>query len=49
MNLLNRLSESVKFVHEVGPAAHSVMEEHVSAHTTLVNAWKKIWSLVSKT
>jgi len=50
MNLLNRLSESVKFVHEMGPAAaDSVMEGHVSAHKTLINAWKNIWSFVSKT
>ncbi|WVZ01202.1 hypothetical protein V8G54_027271 [Vigna mungo] len=49
MNLLNRLSESVKFVHEVGPAADGVMEGHVSAHKTLIKAWKKIWSFVSKT
>ncbi|CAJ1958017.1 unnamed protein product [Sphenostylis stenocarpa] len=49
MNLLNRLSESVKFVHEVGPAADRIMEGHFSAHTTLINSLKRIWSFASKT
>ncbi|KAG4923730.1 hypothetical protein JHK82_049604 [Glycine max] len=50
-NLLNRLSKSVKFVHEVGPTAERIMEGgHFSAHTrTLISSWKKIWSYVSKT
>ncbi|KAG4388014.1 hypothetical protein AAZX31_09G081800 [Glycine max] len=50
-NLLNRLSESVKFVQEMGPTAERIMEGgHFSAHTrTLISSWKKIWSYVSKT
>ncbi|KAH1241573.1 Endoplasmic reticulum oxidoreductin-1 [Glycine max] len=33
-NLLNRLSESFKFVHEVGPTVERIMEGgHFSAHT----------------
>ncbi|KAK7301527.1 hypothetical protein RJT34_12393 [Clitoria ternatea] len=48
MNLLNRISESVKFVHEMGPTAERIMEGHLSAHTTLIITWKKIWSYVLK-
>lgn len=48
INLLNRLSESVKFVHEVGPTAERIMEGPVSAPTTLISSWRKFWSYVSK-
>lgn len=47
MNLLNRLSESVKFVHEMGPTAERIVEGHGSAHS-LISFWKRIWSYVSK-
>ncbi|KAH1215130.1 Endoplasmic reticulum oxidoreductin-2 [Glycine max] len=50
-NLLNRLLESIKFSHKVGPTAERNIEgRHFSAHTrTLISSWKKIWSYVSKT
>ncbi|XP_028804553.1 endoplasmic reticulum oxidoreductin-2-like [Neltuma alba] len=47
MNLLNRLSESVKFVHEMGPAAERIVEGHVSTHS-LISSWNKIWSSIVK-
>ncbi|XP_054779488.1 endoplasmic reticulum oxidoreductin-1-like [Prosopis cineraria] len=47
MNLLNRLSESVKFVHEMGPTAERIFEGHLSAHG-LISSWKRIWSYVVK-
>ncbi|RWW34471.1 hypothetical protein BHE74_00030027 [Ensete ventricosum] len=33
-NLLNRLSESVKFVHEKGPYAERIMEKKISSYTS---------------
>jgi ERO1-like protein alpha len=34
MNLLNRLSESVKFVHEMGPTAERITKGHFFGHTS---------------
>ncbi|KAL2330850.1 hypothetical protein Fmac_018431 [Flemingia macrophylla] len=48
-NLINRLSESVKFDHEMGPTAERITEEHGSAHIALINSWKRVWSYVSRT
>ncbi|KAI4300046.1 hypothetical protein L6164_033464 [Bauhinia variegata] len=48
MNLLNRLSESVRFVNEMGPTAERIAGGHVSARTTLIRSWHRIWSLLSK-
>ena len=47
MNLLNRLSESVKFVQEIGPTAERIVEGRVSAYS-LISSWKRIWSYVAK-
>ena len=48
MNLLNRLSESVKFVHEMGPTAERIIERQFYAHATLIRSLKGIWSSVLK-
>ncbi|TKY48562.1 Endoplasmic reticulum oxidoreductin-2 [Spatholobus suberectus] len=47
-NLLNRLSESVKFVQKVGPTAVRIMGGRLSAHTTLISSWKKIGPMYLK-
>ncbi|OIV97284.1 hypothetical protein TanjilG_07036 [Lupinus angustifolius] len=49
MNLLNRLSESVKFVREIGPTAERTIEGHPSSYNTLIRSWKRILSYVLKT
>jgi ERO1-like protein alpha len=49
MNLLNRLSESVKFIHEMGPTAERIMEGHLFGHTKLIRPLKKIWSSILQT
>lgn len=50
MNLLNRLSESVKFVHEMGPTAERLTEGHLFGRTkVLVSSLKKIWSRILQT
>ncbi|XP_060975014.1 endoplasmic reticulum oxidoreductin-1 isoform X1 [Cannabis sativa] len=43
MNLLNRLSESVKFVHEVGTSAEITMKGQISAPTTPNCPLQRIW------
>ncbi|KAK9132572.1 hypothetical protein Scep_012100 [Stephania cephalantha] len=42
-NLLNRLSESVRFVHEMGPAAERIMEVSTNSPTGQLHMWKKLW------
>nr|AFK34354.1 unknown [Medicago truncatula] len=49
MNFLNRLSESVKFVHEMGPTAERITEEHFFGHTKLISSLRKIWSRILQT
>ncbi|AES65781.1 putative thiol oxidase [Medicago truncatula] len=49
MNLLNRLSESVKFVHEMGPTAERITEGHLFGHTKLISSLRKIWSRILQT
>lgn len=50
MNLLNRLSESVKFVHEMGPTAERLTEGHLFGRTkVLISSLKKIWSRILQT
>ncbi|XP_038721428.1 endoplasmic reticulum oxidoreductin-1-like isoform X1 [Tripterygium wilfordii] len=41
-NLLNRLSESIKFVHEKGPTA----EGQTSSPTNQISLWKRIWTSI---
>ncbi|XP_010275885.1 PREDICTED: endoplasmic reticulum oxidoreductin-1-like [Nelumbo nucifera] len=48
VNLLNRLSESVKFAHEMGPAAEKIMEGQVSAPSTPSSTWQRIVAFVHK-
>ncbi|KAJ4726581.1 Endoplasmic reticulum oxidoreductin-1 [Melia azedarach] len=43
VNLLNRLSESVKFVHEMGPSIEKIMEKQISDPSALkFSLWKRI-------
>ncbi|XP_004511502.1 endoplasmic reticulum oxidoreductin-2-like isoform X2 [Cicer arietinum] len=49
MNLLNRLSESVKFVHEMGPTAERISEGHIFGHTKLIRSLKKFWFSILQT
>ncbi|KAA8514902.1 hypothetical protein F0562_018081 [Nyssa sinensis] len=44
MNLLNRLSESVKFVHEMGPSVETIMEGQISATTNQISPWQRMWA-----
>ena len=44
MNLLNRLSESVKIANEMGPAAERIVE----GSPTLISSLKKVWSQLLK-
>lgn len=46
LNLLNRLSESVKFVYEMGPTAEMVMEGRISSPTGPSNLWQRMWASV---
>ncbi|KAE9608235.1 putative thiol oxidase [Lupinus albus] len=46
MNLLNRLSESVELVREIGPTAERIIEGHPSRYNTLIKSWKRILSYV---
>ncbi|KAF8408847.1 hypothetical protein HHK36_004916 [Tetracentron sinense] len=48
VNLLNRLSESVKLIHEMGPSVEKIMEGQVSAPTAQSNTWQRIWGLCSR-
>ncbi|XWS18663.1 hypothetical protein CRYUN_Cryun32bG0064000 [Craigia yunnanensis] len=48
INLLNRLSESVKFVHEMGPADENLIEGKVSS-TRLNSLVQSIWASIVKT
>ncbi|OMO65769.1 Endoplasmic reticulum oxidoreductin 1 [Corchorus olitorius] len=48
INLLNRLSESVKFVHEMGPAAERIGEGKISSPAGLDNPVQKIWESIVK-
>lgn len=42
MNILNRLSESVKLVHEMGPAAEKVVEGQNSSPTAFSRLLEKM-------
>ncbi|KAF5186159.1 Endoplasmic reticulum oxidoreductin [Thalictrum thalictroides] len=46
LNLLNRLSESIKFVHEMGPAVEMTMNDGVSTLGGYSSIWKHLLSLV---
>lgn len=48
-NLLNRLSESVKFVHEMGVMAEKAETEEKSVYTNKIDSWLSYWkSMVTK-
>ncbi|XP_059437855.1 endoplasmic reticulum oxidoreductin-1-like isoform X1 [Corylus avellana] len=49
MNLLNRLSESVRFVHEMGPSVERIMEGQISSLSAPNNIWQRILSFIVKT
>ncbi|EOY27644.1 hypothetical protein QUC31_012614 [Theobroma cacao] len=49
MNLLNRLSESVKFVHEMGHAAEKLIEGKISSPTGPNSLVHRIWASIVKT
>ena len=44
INLLNRLSESIKFIHEMGPAVEAVTHGQISAGSAEACRWKRFWS-----
>ncbi|XP_022146611.1 endoplasmic reticulum oxidoreductin-1-like [Momordica charantia] len=46
VNLLNRLSESVKFVHEVGPSVETTMEQQNDAPTTESCPFHRMWASI---
>lgn len=46
MNLLNRLSESVKFVHEVGPSVETTMEGQIAAPATEGCPLHRMWASI---
>ncbi|KAK2642906.1 hypothetical protein Ddye_024669 [Dipteronia dyeriana] len=48
-NLLNRLSESVTFVHEKGPSVETIMEGHISSPTAPRSLLRRILASVVKT
>lgn len=48
MNLLNRLSESVKFVHEMGPSAEMTMEGQISSPSAPNGLWERIRAFIAK-
>ncbi|KAI9198077.1 hypothetical protein LWI28_009722 [Acer negundo] len=49
MNLLNRLSESVTFVHEKGPSVETIMEGHISSPTAPSSLLRRILASIVKT
>ncbi|KAK4484631.1 hypothetical protein RD792_007220 [Penstemon davidsonii] len=47
MNLLNRLSESVKLVHEIGPSVEKTMEGFTSEPGSQeISLWQRVWEAV---
>ena len=48
MNLLNRLSESVKFVHEMGHSAEMIMEGQISSPSSPSRLWEMIRTFIVK-
>lgn len=44
INLLNRLSESIKFIHEMGPAVETVMHGQISVGSAETCLWRRFWS-----
>lgn len=48
MNLLNRLSESVKFVHEMGPSVEMIMEGQISSPSSPSRLWEMIRTFIVK-
>lgn len=48
MNLLNRLSESVKFVHEMGPSAEMTMEGQISSPSAPNGLWERIRAFIAE-
>lgn len=47
INLLNRLSESVKFVHDMGPSIENATEGQVSEPPlSKLKEWQRIWESV---
>ncbi|KAJ7968974.1 Endoplasmic reticulum oxidoreductin-1 [Quillaja saponaria] len=49
LNLLNRLSESVRFIHETGSSVDTNIEGEISAYTFPIGILKRIWPSVLKT
>lgn len=44
VNLLNRLSESIKFVHEKGPLVESLMKDLPSEYSAQqMSLWRRLW------
>ncbi|KAG6642119.1 hypothetical protein I3843_09G116300 [Carya illinoinensis] len=49
MNLLNRLSESVKCVREMGPSVEKIMEGQTSSPSAPNSLWQRIWASIVET
>ncbi|KAK1378414.1 Endoplasmic reticulum oxidoreductin-1 [Heracleum sosnowskyi] len=47
VNLLNRLSESVKLVHEMGPAVEKAVGVPIPAFGDRTSAWQKLWNSIT--
>lgn len=47
VNLLNRLSESIKLVHEMGPAVEKAVGVPIPAFGDRTRAWQKLWNSVT--
>lgn len=47
MNLLNRLSESVKFVHEMGSVVEKTVGRRIPALGTPPSQWQKICEFIT--
>ncbi|KAK6934787.1 Endoplasmic reticulum oxidoreductin 1 [Dillenia turbinata] len=43
LNLLNRLSESIKFVHEMGPSVQKTFSGRVSDPAPTIGLWRRLW------
>lgn len=47
LNLLNRLSESIKFVHEKGPSVERIMKERpLEPSAQELGLWRRLWESV---
>lgn len=47
LNLLNRLSESIKLVHEMGPAVEKAVGVPIPAFGDRTSTWQKLWNSVT--